>query len=80
MFGMEKNKDAEKQAEITVFEMETAIKKNPHKKTELQENMQNRLDYIKGFLREGTDQKEYEQMGFIMDGYAATMKVINRIN
>lgn len=80
MFGMEKHKKKEKKAEPTVFDIENALKINPHKKKELLENMQNRLDYIKGFLREGSDHEEYEKMGFILNGYAAIKKVIERIN
>ncbi len=80
MFGMEQDKEKEKKAEPTVFEMETSLKKNPQKKKELVNKMQSRLDYIKGFLREGADKKKFEKMGFILLGYASCIKVINRIN
>ncbi len=80
MFGMEKNKDNKiKPVEPTVFEMETALKKNPHKKKELVSGLQQRLNVVKKFLREGSNQKDFEQMGFVLHGYSACIKVINRI-
>lgn len=80
MFGMEGQKDKKPTpVEPTVFEMEHALKKNPHKKKELVSGLQQRLNTVKKFLREGSNHKDFEQMGFVLHGYTACIRVINRI-
>lgn len=77
MFGMDKKKD--KGPKPTIFEMEEALKKDPHKKQELLKNMKLRHDHVKQFMREGSKKEEFKQMVHILHGYAALMKVVERI-
>ncbi len=79
MFGMEKNKK-KKQAELTVFDMETNLKNDPKKKKEMEERTFKRIEALKQMLREGhDDQKEFEQMTFLLHGYNSMLKVIKTI-
>ncbi|MCH9633758.1 MAG: hypothetical protein S4CHLAM7_04910 [Chlamydiae bacterium] len=78
MFGMEKGK--EESASKTIFEMETDLKKHPHKKKELLTEMHSQLEHLKGQLRKGSKHEEFENMGFVLHGYSALIKVIDRIN
>lgn len=79
MFGMEKNKK-KKQAEKTVFDMETNLKNDPQKKKEMEERTSKRIEALKQMLREGhDDQKEFEQMTFLLHGYNSMLKVIRKI-
>ncbi len=79
MFGMEKNKK-NKQAKETVFDMETNLKNDPKQKKEMEDRMSTRIEGLKSMLREGHhDQKEFEQMTFLLHGYNSMLKVIRKI-
>lgn len=77
MFGMEKNKDDGPLP--TVFEMEEAIKKNPHKRKELSQTVHKRMDDIKSCMKEYKDKKDQDQFAILLQGYQAIINVISRI-
>lgn len=79
MFGMDKGKNNDK-ASHTVFNMEETLKKNPQKKKEIIDSVASRMESLKSMLRKGhNDQKQYDQIAFLLHGYNAMVKVINRI-
>ena len=76
---MDKGKNGKK-LESTVFELEETLKKNPRKKKELIDSVADRMESLKARLRKGhKDQKEYDQIAFLLHGYNAMVKVVNRI-
>lgn len=76
---MDKNKK-NKQAEKTKFNLEESLKNNPQKKKELIEGVSEQMETLKSMLRKGhSDQKEYDQIAFLLHGYNAMSKVVNRI-
>lgn len=75
MFGLSDNK--KKKAEPFVFELEKELK-DPAKYKEIVSLLNDRMQKIKGVLREGIDQESLDQLGMIMQGYDAIFKVVAR--
>lgn len=74
MYGLEKNKDKK-----FAFDLEEEVLQKPERKKEILENAEKRVQEIKKALREGTSEKEFDQLGILLHGYAALQKVIKKV-
>jgi hypothetical protein len=74
MFGLEKqpNKGFE-------FDLEKEIKKNPHRGKEILDEVQKRIVEIKHNLREGANEKDFDNLGILLHGYSALQKVLKKV-
>ncbi len=79
MFGKDGAKDSSG-TKKTVFDMETRLKKHPEEKKKAHHHIEEQMKTLKGMLRKGShNPKEYDQIGYILLGYNAMLKVMNRI-
>jgi hypothetical protein len=74
MFGLEK-----KPGEKFAFDLEKEIKERPIRGKEILEKVEKRIHDIKKNLREGADEKDFDQLGILLHGYAALQKVIRKV-
>ena len=74
MFGMEKE-----QGKKYVFDLEKEIKADPSRGKKILENVEKKVHAIKKQLREGANEKEFDQLGILLSGYSALQKVLKRI-
>lgn len=74
MYGLEK-----KGKTLFEFDMEKDLKEHPSKVKELLKYCEEKVQEIKGILRQGTSSSEYDQFGVLLHGYAALQKVLTRI-
>lgn len=76
MFGLE---DRQKKTGKSVeFDLEKDVK-NSEKSFQLKKRIESRVNLLKGFLQAGEEKKEFEQVGSLLYGYLALLKVIERI-
>lgn len=75
MFGLEdkKNKD-ESNAQ---FDLEMELKSS-RKRRETVVRIEERIAQLKAALRSGQEQNEYDDVGILLQGYAALLKVVER--
>lgn len=74
MYGLEK-----KQGEKFAFDLEKEIQEKPSRAKEIQEKAEKRVLEIKKLLREGQDEKHFEQFGILLHGYTALQKVVKKV-
>ncbi len=74
MYGLEKNTKP-------AFEMdlEKDLKKNPQKAKELVHSIETKIQELKSSLRSGNKSPELDQLGALLNGYTALLKVLNRV-
>ena len=75
MFGLKKEASADKFA----FDLEKEIREKPARGKEILEKVDKRIHETKKLLREGQNQKEYDNLGALLHGYASLQKVIRKI-
>lgn len=75
MFGLEK-----KPTEKFAFDLEKDLKSHPHKKKEQLAKITEKVQELKHLLREGTNEKEFEYLTLLLNGYTALQKVLTKIN
>jgi hypothetical protein len=73
MYGLEKSKD-----DKFDFDLEIDLKKNPKKQDEIFKKIEENISSIKNQLREGSDKKELDQLGVLLQGYQAMQKVLKK--
>lgn len=73
MFGLEKQGK-----ELFEFDLEKELKSNPTKTKELLKTIEERIQKIKGTLRQGAQSEDFDQLGVLLHGYAALQKVITK--
>jgi len=73
MYGLEKNPKAN-------FEMdlEKDLKKHPAKAREMAKNVEGKIQEIKALLREGSKGSDFDNLGTLLHGYTAMLKVLNK--
>ena len=76
MFG---KSDKDDNLKTTVFDLEGSLKQNPAKKKEFVDEINGKMDSLKTILRNGENKKEFEQFAFLLQGYAAAIKVADRL-
>ena len=75
MYGLEK-----KPGEKFAFDLEKKIKEKPTHGKELIEHAEKKTAQIKKALREGSSEKEFDQLGVLLHGYTALQKVLKKVN
>ena len=73
MYGLEKNPKAN-------FEMdlEKDLKKDPAKARGIMKEVEGKIQEIKGLLREGSKGADFDNLGTLLHGYSAMLKVLNK--
>lgn len=73
MYGLEKNPKA-------AFEMdlEKDLKKDPTKAREMIKNVEEKIQEIKGLLRDGSKGADFDNLGVLLHGYTAMLKILNK--
>jgi len=74
MFGMEK-----KRGEKFAFDLEKEIKEKPSRGKEILDKVEKRIQELKKHLREGANEKDFDQLGILLHGYAALQKVLRKV-
>jgi len=74
MFGLEK-----KPGEKFAFDLEKEIKAKPSRGKEILDNVEKRIQEMKKHLREGANEKDFDQLGILLHGYAALQKVLRKV-
>ena len=73
MYGLEK-----KEHERFLFDLEKEIKEKPAKAKDILEKAEKRIHDIKKILREGANEKEFDKLGVLLNGYVALQNVIKK--
>lgn len=74
MFGLEK-----KPGEKFAFDLEKEIKEKPTRGKEILDKVEKRIQEIKKHLREGAQEKDFDELGILLHGYAALQKVLRKV-
>ncbi len=74
MYGLEKQP-----GEKFAFDLENDIKTSPHKKKEILDVVEKRIQEIKKLLREGANEEKFDQLGILLHGYTALQKVLRKV-
>lgn len=74
MYGLEK-----KEHEKFAFDLEKEIKETPSRGKQILERAEKHMQEIKKQLRDGVDEKEFDQLGVLLHGYAALQKVLKKV-
>ena len=74
MFGMEK-----KEKPLFQFDLEIELKQDEKKKQQLLELVEKKTQEIKAQIRQGAAEKDFDQYGVLLHGFAALAKVLKRI-
>ena len=73
MYGLEK-----KPSERFAFDLEKELKEKPSRAKEILENVEHKIHEIKKLLREGSHEKDFDQLGILLHGYASLQKVLKK--
>ncbi|EKE08163.1 MAG: hypothetical protein ACD_17C00310G0002 [uncultured bacterium] len=74
MYGLEK-----KRGEKFIFDLEKEIKEQPSRGKKILDKVEERVQEIKKMLREGANEKDFDDLGILLHGYAALQKVIRKV-
>lgn len=74
MYGLEKKTKAPFE-----FDLEKDLKSDPTKVHKLIKTVEEKIQEIKGKLRQGSGSEEFDNFGTLLHGYAALQRVLNRI-
>lgn len=74
MFGLEKQTDKK-----FVFDLEKEIKAKPGRGKEIMDQAEEHIHELKKNLREGANEKEFDQLGTLLHGYSALQKVLRKV-
>lgn len=77
MFGLGGNDKKKGGSEEAMFDLEKDLA-HATKRKEVQQRIQGRMLQIKGLLRSGMSQEEFNTFGHLLQGYAALLKVVAR--
>ncbi len=61
------------------FDLEEDLK-DPGKLKAMKEQVEERINQLKGLLRQGEDKKSFDEAQTLLHGYLATQKVLQRVN
>jgi len=75
MFGLEKKNSRP----LFEFDLEKDLKKDPSKTKEMLKHVEEKIQELKGVLREGAKSAEFDECGTLLHGYAALQRVLTRI-
>ncbi len=74
MYGLEK-----KPGDKFTFDLEKEILEKPARGKEILAKVEKRIHEIKKQLREGASEKEFDQLGILLHGYASLQKVLRKV-
>lgn len=74
MYGLEKERGKK-----FAFDLEKEIKEKPSRGKKILETAETRVQEIKKHLREGANEKDFDDLGILLHGYAALQKVIRKV-
>jgi hypothetical protein len=74
MYGLEK-----KAGDEFSFDLEKEIKDKPSRGKQILEMAETRIQEIKKALREGANEKDFDKLGILLNGYAALQKVLRKV-
>ncbi len=74
MYGLEK-----KTKTTFEFDLEKDLKSDSTKLNKLIKTVNEKVQEIKGKLRQGSGSEEFDNFGILLHGYAALQRVLNRI-
>ena len=74
MFGLEK-----KPGEKFAFDLEKEIKEKPSRGKEILDKVEKRIQEIKKTLREGANEKDFDELGILLHGYSSLQKVLRKV-
>jgi len=74
MFGMEKKKSPS----FMAFDLEKEINDDKKQKQHVK-HAEKMIAELKKQLREGASNEEFENLGFLLHGYSALLKILNRV-
>ncbi len=74
MYGMEKQGKAPFE-----FDLEKDIKQNPARGNDLLKGAEERVQELKGLLRQGSASADFDKYGTLLHGYAALQKVLRKL-
>lgn len=76
MFGLE---DQKKSADQPIeFDLEKELR-DPERCFKIKKQVEKRVQSLKSLLQSGIEKSEFEQIGALLYGYAALLKVVERI-
>jgi len=78
MFGMKK--DQKPGPKKFMFDLELQIKDNPAEEKKMLEKAASRMQEVKNALREGVNEKDFDNLGILLHGYTALQKILKKIN
>lgn len=78
MFGMKK--DQKPGPKKFMFDLELQIKDNPAEGKKMLEKAASRMQEVKNALREGVNEKDFDNLGILLHGYTALQKILKKIN
>jgi hypothetical protein len=61
------------------FDLEKEIKENKAQGKEILTTVEDRMSEIKKMLREGANEKDFDNLGVLLQGYTALQKVIKKV-
>ncbi len=73
MYGLEK-----KPGEKFSFDLEKEIKENPSRAKEILEDVDKKIHEIKDLLRKGANEKDFDNLGILLQAYASLQKVLKK--
>ncbi len=74
MYGLEK-----KPGEKFAFDLEKELKEKPGRGKEILEKVEKRIQDIKGLLRKGAKEEDFDELGILLHGYSALQKVLKKV-
>ena len=79
MFGLNKNKKGKGKEGKPLFEFPLEKDMQDQKKLEsMMVSCEKQITELKKTIREGSKPEEYEQLGILLHGYSALLKIINQ--
>ena len=76
MFGLKNNKDDDKPKPFFSFPLEKEIE-DPKKSEEMLKNVETKISALKKVIREGASPEEFENLGMLLHGYSALLKILS---
>ena len=76
MFGLNKKKDDDKPKPFFTFPLEEEIG-DPKKSEEMLKNVETKISALKKLIKEGASPEEYENLGMLLHGYSALLKILS---
>lgn len=78
MFGLE-NQKKKKKYEVFVFDLEKEFK-TPKRNSEIKKSVEGKVQKVKELLRDGENKEDYDNLGTLLYGYTAVLKVMSRFS